>query len=300
MNRAPRCNRLVMAVAVLLSSWIPAAYGQQMSEGKILKLGVRRDAPPFSFEDQHTNDFKGYSVDLCKRIGIRAKNELGYDDFKFVPVTSQSRFEQLEDIEDKKDKKVDILCGATTVTLGRLKSASASLYTFLSGASFMYARPENSDGKGKLRIGVLRKTTTKENFEATIWPTLKTDLQKLGFRFSGFELKPMESHWQASSFFHDKKIDIYVADREILLALRKLAGAYDLNVSTRYYTIEPYALFTRRDDVELLYIANETLRDLYLEKNTTDNIKSILQENFRGQIFSDTLLNLFKIQRILD
>lgn len=294
MNHTRRCFWLCLALMVLQIGGISATHAEPAGS-KILKLGVRSDAPPFSYKDPHTDNFKGFSVDLCRRIGTRAKRELGYDDVTLLPLNSQERFERLENME------VDILCGASTVTLERLKSASASLYTFLSGASFMYARPVGTDKDKPLRIGVLQKTTTKEHFEATIWPKLKKDLKKVGFRFSGLdEPKEVESHWQSLAFFQENKIDIYIADREILLALKKSFDAENLVVSNRYYTIEPYALFIRRDDAALQYIVNRTLRDLYLEDNRADNIRIILQKNFPGQIFSDTLLNLYRIQRILD
>lgn len=293
MKQIRNCLWLCLALMVLQTGGLPAAQGEPAGS-KILKLGVRSDAPPFSYKDQNTDEFKGLSVDLCRRIGIRAKRELGYDDFTLLPINSRERFERLE------NRDVDILCGASTVTLSRLKSAGASLYTFLSGASFMYVKIAKDEEK-PLRIGVLQKTTTKENFEATIWPRLKKDLKKMGFRFSGLDdPTEVESHWQSLAFFREKKIDIYIADREILLALRNFDSEENLIVSNRYYTTEPYALFTRRDDADLQYIVNETLRDLYLEKDRGDNIRIILQKNFPGQIFSNTLLNLYRIQRILD
>jgi ABC-type amino acid transport substrate-binding protein len=219
----------------------------------------------------------------------------GYDKMTFVPITSATRFDLLE------DHSIDILCEATTVSLDRIKRFRPTLYTFLSGASFMYKHPAGASVKEKiLKIGVLKNTTTRENILKSIWPNLNRDLVSLGFKYHTFDLVEVDTHWKSKALFDSGEIDIYIADREILIAIRKLKFGRDLVVSNRYYTIEPYALFTRNDDLELLDIANTTLRDMYRETDRRLNIQVFLRTNFPGQIFSDTLLHLFKLQRILD
>lgn len=291
----------IIIAALIKMIWVPMASAE-VAQIKILKLGVRDDAPPFAYvEDEgEPSNFIGYSVDLCDRIGDRAVKAGIYDKFEFVQISSKTRFDDLQ------DKKVDILCEATTVTLKRIRDYRQTLYTFLSGASFMYQFPiKKLAEQDKLKIGVLRGTTTKENLRSSIWPKLSVDLKKLGFnKVDEFELVSVEKHWQKQNkeFFSRQQIDIYIADREILVALKRLSRKGNYRVSPRYYSIEPYALFTRIDDVKLINIANTTLRDLYREtsRSETENIKGILKKNFPNQMFSSTLLQLFKLQRLLD
>ena len=285
----------ILVMVLINMICMPMAFGE-LSAIKILKLGVRGDAPPFSYRESNESEFIGYSVEICEQIGLRAQRQNKFDKFEFVTVTSESRF------EDLRAKKVDILCGATTVTLDRIYKYSQTLYTFLSGASFMYQYPINQgDEQNKLKVGVLRNTTTKEYLLGTIWPKMRIDLKNLGFNnVDDFELVSGENHWETEKLFNQHKIDLYIADREILIALSRNSKKGSYRVSQRYYSIEPYALFTRRDEVELLHIANTTLRDLYSEKRQTGNIKEILRRNFPGQIFSSTLLQLFRLQRLLD
>jgi polar amino acid transport system substrate-binding protein/glutamate/aspartate transport system substrate-binding protein len=286
---------LVLVMVMINLFWMPMAYSEPKAS-RILKLGVREDAPPFSYRKPDSSEFVGYSVEICVQIGLRAQRQDKFDKFTFVPVTSESRFEDLQ------NEKVDILCEASTVTLGRIHRYSQTLYTFLSGASFMYPYPiKQSDEQQKLRVGVLKKTTTTENLFHTIWPRMRLDLKNLGFsNVDDFDLVEVENHWKNEEFFNNQEIDLYAADREILIALSRYAKEGSYRVSQRYYSIEPYALFTRRNDVELLHIANTTLRDLYLEKEQTESIKQILRRYFPGQIFSSTLLHLFRLQQLLD
>jgi len=295
MNNLVKHASPVLVMVLINMIWMPIASAEPAAN-KILKLGVRGDAPPFSYRESNNSEFIGYSVEICEQIGLRAQRQDKFDKFEFVQVTSESRF------DDLRTKKVDILCEATTVTLDRIHHYSQTLYTFLSGASFMYPYPINqSDEQNKLKVGVLRNTTTKEHLLDTIWPRMKIDLKNLGFNnVDDFELVPVENHWENEEFFSQKKIDVYIADREILIALNRISKKGSYRVSQSYYSIEPYALFTRRDEVELLFIANTTLRDLYCEKKQTRNIEDILRKNFPGQMFSNTLLQLFRLQRLLD
>jgi ABC-type amino acid transport substrate-binding protein len=287
----------ILIVALIKMIWVPMASAEP-AEIKTLKLGVREDAPPFAYVEDDKSKFVGYSVDLCDKIGHRAVNEGMYDKIEFVKVSSKTRFEDLQ------NNKVDILCEATTVTLERIRDYRQSLYTFLSGASFMYQLPIKKLNKlDNLKIGVLRDTTTEEHLRGSIWPKLSVELKRLGFnRVDEFELVSVEKHWQKQNkeFFSRQKIDIYIADREILVALKRLSRKGNYRVAPQYYSIEPYALFTRRDDVELIHIANTTLRDLYSETSRSGNIKEILKKNFPDQILSSTLLQLFRLQRLLD
>ena len=103
-----------------------ATLDQVKASGKLL-LGYRADARPFSYDE--SGKAAGYSIDLCGKIADDLKTELGLPalTIEWVPVTPEDRFQALQ------DGKVDILCGADTVTLERRKAVSFSIPIFSSG-----------------------------------------------------------------------------------------------------------------------------------------------------------------------
>ena len=262
-----------------------------------LKLGYRSDAPPFSYVEnqsqKESNSPIGYSVDLCERIGRAAKKKKLCTFFEFVEVSAENRFQKLNSGE------IDILCEATTVTLERIRRFDSTLYTFLSGASFMYpAHLKDINDKDFLdkTIGVLKNTTTQNSLYNIISKKIKISADL--FEASDLKLEEVTDHYKSIELFKDKEIDIYFADRDVLLALKQRAAkkGLRLNVSRRYFTNEPYALFVRKNSKNLLYIANKTLVELY----RSGEIMRIFAPNFPGFIISRSLRDLFSIQSILD
>ena len=258
---------------------------------KTLRLGYRADSPPFSYVKN--NSPAGYSVDLCKQIGLTAFDDGLYTNYKFIEVTAQNRFEKLH------TEEIDILCEATTVTLARIQRFDSTFYTFLSGASFMYPANLNvvdeQDLSGK-RIGVLKGTTTQNAMHDIIFKN--TRIQKDLIQPQDLKLEEVENHYKSTELFEEKKIDIYFADRDILLALRQHGAkkGLRLHVSKKYYTNEPYALFLRKNTDELLYIANKTLVELY----RSGDIRRIFAQHFPGFMMSRSLRDIFFFQSILD
>ena len=256
-----------------------------------LKLGHRIDSPPFSYVENKKPT--GYSVNLCTRIGQAAMNNGLYTNYKFIEVTAQDRFEKLN------SEEIDILCEATTVTLARIRKFDSTFYTFLSGASFMYPanlNVTNEQDFSKKRIGVLKGTTTQNAMYDIIFK--KTEVQEDGIQPRDLKLEEVETHHKSIELFKENIIDIYFADRDILLALRRRAAKHGLRlqVSKKYFTNEPYALFIRKNTDDLLYIANKTLVELY----RSGEIRRIFAQHFPGFMMSRSLRDIFFFQSILD
>ena len=55
---------IVLVTVLVLLRGTPAAG----DEPDVLKLGMRKDCPPFSYYDEATGTYRGYSVDLCLEI----------------------------------------------------------------------------------------------------------------------------------------------------------------------------------------------------------------------------------------
>lgn len=257
-------------------------------DARVLKLGVRDDCAPFSYHDPSAKTYRGFSVDLCLEIARNASAYMNYQGFVFEPVTARDRFKKLN--SPLPDEKIDILCEATTVTQQRMRRFSPTMYTFISGASLMYS--SDIPRAQELKVGVLKGTTTEHQIREIL--EKQTDLD-LG-RFDGFKREDLQSHGDVLPAFRKGTINLYIADREILLALIREGSEEKqrLIVSRNYYSIEPYALFLRVDDSELRYIANLTLSEIY-----KSDIQRIFASNFPGKRMNDSLLQLYRLQQLL-
>ena len=157
---------LVLVLALVCLPLSASVGGEQTGSLKRIaatgqiNLGFRESEPPMSFRDQDGNPV-GYSIDLCDHIAAAVKQKLGRSDItvNYVPVTAESRFTAIE------SDSIDILCGATTKTLGRSERVGFTQLTFATGASLLSLDdtkvPNIAGLKGK-RVAVVSNTTTIE------------------------------------------------------------------------------------------------------------------------------------------
>ena len=138
---------------------------ERIADRNEFRTGYRTDARPLSFEKD--GKAQGYSVDFCQRIAVAVREHLQLPDMKvtFVPVSSDGRFDAVVDGD------IDIECGATTVTLGRLERVDFTLMTFVTGGTILsmaanrVAHLEDLAGK---RVAVVRGTSTADALEAAL------------------------------------------------------------------------------------------------------------------------------------
>lgn len=284
--------RLVFLVVVTI--FLSVGHGPSLAAtGGMLTIGVRADTPPFSWRNAK-GDYEGFSVGLCRRIGEKATEEGDYSGYELVPVSARDRFEALESAE------IDLLCGATTVTLERMRPFDFTLFTFLSGASYMSSsksEPVEFDDLKKKRIGVLRDTTTETLLRERVAKMLKLPPDGASRDREPLLIVPVDKHFDSIEMLRDGKIDVYFADREILLSLRSIARRKykaDFRVATEYLSYEPYALAVRRDAPDLLFRANQTLVELFREQS----IFRIFKRWFPGKAMSSSLEELYLLQRL--
>ena len=132
---------------------------EQIHETKTISVAYRTDALPFSFEEADKKP-AGYTVDMCRGVIAVIERQLGVAPLqvKWVPVTTQTRFSAIA------SGQADMECGASTVTLGRMKEVSFSTLTFLDGTGLLIraATAGNSltDLSGK-KIGVIAGTSNE-------------------------------------------------------------------------------------------------------------------------------------------
>ncbi|WP_186827202.1 hypothetical protein [Paracoccus aurantiacus] len=167
-----------------------------------LHVGVRADAPPFSYLPRPMfvaagkgtatlgkAGYAGYIVYICDRVidVMKSRRDLtpneadtGLDfDVEIVQVTADNRFDLLT---AETGTKIDILCDPATATYRRVRDHTASVPLYMSGIGFAARIRDgqvNTGGSG--RIAVVGKTTAgdygiKRILDAGEWPNYKERL----------------------------------------------------------------------------------------------------------------------------
>ena len=146
-------HRLAVAIvlffgALLLpvSDGVSAATLDRIKQTGKIMFGYRTDARPFSYED--AGKATGFSVDLCQRVADDLKTELGLPALavEWVPIKLDERISAIQ------QGKIDLLCGADTVTLTARKDVSFSTPIYPSGTGAIL-RQETFDRLKDVLIG---------------------------------------------------------------------------------------------------------------------------------------------------
>ena len=230
---------LCLAPAIAFAQMAAAPFEgrlKQIHETKSISLAYRTDALPFSFEDREKKP-AGYTVDLCRGVISVIERQLGVAPLqvKWVPVTSQNRFSAIS------SGQADMECGASTVTLGRMKEVDFSSLIYIDGTGLLIraATPGNSltDLAGK-KIGVIAGTSNERALnEALKANVLSAAVVKVGSREEG--LAQLEAG----------TIDAFASDRVLLLALiSKAKDPKGMALLADALSYEPYAIALPRGD----------------------------------------------------
>lgn len=248
----------IATAALLLSVSSMTASGsdqvptlEQIKQSGKIRIGYRQSEPPMSFRNLEGTPV-GYSIDLCNRIVTAVKDAVGKPDLNvdYVPVNAQNRFAALT------DNKIDLLCGATTKTLGRGEIIDFTQLTFATGASLMSLQdaPVNtlSDLQGK-KVSVVKETTT----EAVLRDALKQTL-------TDAEVVVVESAVEGFELLREGKVAAYSSDQVVLIGLLITSEAPQrYGVSDITFSYEPFALGVRRNDADFRLVADRVLSQLY-------------------------------------
>jgi ABC-type amino acid transport substrate-binding protein len=218
-----------------------------------IRIGYRTDARPLSFEEN--GQPAGYSVDLCKRVAAGIGGQLSLPAMKatYVPVTADNRFDALI----KGD--IDIECGATTVTLGRMERVDFTLMTFVTGGTFLSKAESRIGGPADLagkRVAVPRGTSTATALEAYLKEnSVNARVVMVDDRDAGM------------ARLQRGDVDALAGDQIVLLgnALEALEANKNANFSfaDALFSYEPYAFMVRRNDSDFRLIVNRELAEVF-------------------------------------
>lgn len=267
MNRFRILAALACSVLLLGTAYASGTLDAVKKSDK-LTLGYRTDARPFSFKDGSGNA-AGYSVALCRKVADEVKAELGLASLSvtWVPVTLEERFGALA------AGKVDLLCGADSVTLSRRKEVSFSLPIYLGGVGALLrsdapfglikALSERPGPSGPLWRGT---PTEQLLLEQTFTVVAGTTSEKvLSDRIGKFQLKakivPVKDYAAGVQAVFERKANVFFGDRPILLDAAKSRG--ELVVLERRFTDEQLALALKRGDEDFRLAVDRALSRLY-------------------------------------
>ena len=245
------CIAALAAVTTIYAS--PAALADSLAtirSSMSIRLAYRDDAPPFSVGGGAALP-KGFIVDLCRAVAADLAKQMGVAQLKvvYVPVTAANRFDAI------RQGKADILCEATSETLGRRKLVDFSIPTFVDGASLMIRSggPTSLQGFAGLKVGVLGGTTTEK--------TLRNSLNADGINATVVLAK---THAEGLQMLESGAVSGYFADRAILQYLQLNSSAPEkLALADNYLTVELYALALPLGDQKFRLAVDTALSHIY-------------------------------------
>ncbi len=216
-----------------------------------INLGYRAAEPPMSFTDEAGNP-AGYSIDLCDSIVAAVKQSLGRTDLKanYQPVTAETRFTAIE------QGQIDILCGATTKTLGRAERVGFTQLTFVTGAGLLSRSDNKVDSvtglKGR-RVAVVDNTTTID--------VLKMNLDA---RLIDAEVISVSSAAEGMKLLDNGEVDAFSSDQVVLIG-QVISAKGDTSryfLAPELFSFEPFALAVARGDADFQLVADRALSQL--------------------------------------
>jgi len=154
----------VAALSLLLTAALPGVASAETVMEKVKRTGVltagtSKDAFPFAYKDKQ-GELIGYSVDMLKLIQQQLEKELGKKvQLKLVALNTDERIPNII------NKKVDIVCDASSFTWERNKNVDFSFSYGATGTNLLVKKTSNlGDSKSLIgkRIGVLAKTTNEQ------------------------------------------------------------------------------------------------------------------------------------------
>ena len=271
--------RSIAACAITFLTLVSPALGQRtqaptttldrIKAAGTIRLGYRADAQPFSFRDG-SGAAAGYSVALCNKVVDAMKAELALATLtaEWVPVTLEDRFQAVQ------QGRVDLVCGAETVTLERRKDVSFSIPIFPGGIGALL----RTDAQPRLREVLNERPRTdptwrgsagqllqQQTFSVVAGTTAEPWLaRKLGAFKLTAKVVPVDGYDAGIQGVLDRTAHVFFGDRAILLdAAARHAQAGKLMVLDRLFTYEPVALVLARGDEDFRLAVDRALSGFY-------------------------------------
>lgn len=224
---------------------------KKIQETKTISVAYRTDALPFSFEDNEKKP-AGYMIDLCRSVIAAIERQIGIVPLqvKWVPVTVQTRFAAVS------GGQADMECGATTVTLGRMKEVGFSSLTFVDGTGLLVRSSTAGNSLMDLankKIGVITGTSN----ERALAEAMKA-------KMINAQVVPVKSRDEGLAQLEAGTIDAFAGDRVLLVGLAgKAKDPKSLALLGDALSYEPYAIVLPRGDWAMRHAVDAALAQIY-------------------------------------
>ena len=224
---------------------------KKIAQTKTVAVAYRADAMPFSFAEDK-NKVAGFSIDLCKRVVNSIERQLNITSLqiKWVPVSSQSRFDAVS------RGQADMECGASTITLTRMKQVDFSSVIFVESTGLLVKAASGarslSDLSGK-KIAVIAGTTNERAIEA-----------QLKRRQLSATTAPFKTRDEAFAALEEGRADAFASDKLLLVGAATAAkDPKSLALLPDDLSFEPYGIVLPRGDAAFRLAVNTGLAQLY-------------------------------------
>lgn len=251
MSVSPRLSRKQLIVACIAALAVSSALAQatlkRIEERGQINIGYRDSSVPFSYLDDN-KQVAGYTIDLCMRVVEEVKKKLNKDvKPNFVPITTANRIPQIT------SGAIDMECGTTTITLGRMEQVDFSMPFWITGTQLAVPRQSRitqAEGlKGKT-VGVLQGSSNERA------------LQRLS-QEKGLNLKFNYVKDYAEGFLalETKRIDALAGDGTpiAVFSATRARNPKDLEVVGRLLSTDPYGVMMQRGDPDFRLLVNRAL-----------------------------------------
>ena len=267
--QAPAAKAVPRASAPAPATAPADALGRIRASGQI-RLGYRADARPFTYSGE-AGAPAGYSIAVCQVVVDAIKTEPGLAavTIQWVPVTMDDRFAAIE------QGRVDLLCGADTITLARRAQVSFSVPIFPGGIGALM----RADAPARLRevlsgggqtfrptwraaasnVIQARAFSAVQGTTADTW--LAGRIKDLNVVTDASRVSTYDAGVQGVV---DRTSDAFFGERAVLLDIVKRRPSRDLIVLDRLFTYEPLALAFARGDEEFRLLVDRSLSRFYV------------------------------------
>lgn len=255
MRRSTFVRMLVLSAITLMPATSLLAQGtlERIAERGEFRIGYNPDSRPLSFVQN--GQPAGYSVDICRSIAAAVREHLKLPDMKvtYVPVSLARRFDAVVNGD------IDIECGSSTITLGRMARVDFTLITFVTGATILSMADNRiatmQDLAGK-RVAVIPDTTTETALRAHLSENL-IDARVVRVEDSDEGLEKLQSG----------DVDAYASDQVVLIgdALKILDRnpKASFSFADELFSYEPYGMMIRRNDADFRLVANRAIAQIF-------------------------------------
>ena len=247
---AALCLAPTLALAQTASASLEGRL-KKIQDTKTIAVAYRTDALPFSFEDAEKKP-AGYMVDLCRSVVGVIERQIGVTPLqvKWVPVTTQTRFTAIG------SGQADMECGATSVTLSRMKEVAFSSLTFVDGTGLLVRKSTAGTSLMDLankKIGVIAGTSNERALAEAMKSKMVTAT-----------VVPVTSREDGLAQLEAGTIDAFANDRVLLVGLAsKAKDPKALALMADPLSYEPYAIVLPRGDWAMQLAVNTALAQIY-------------------------------------